>query len=396
MKNEKLRFFVSCAPGVEKILESETNQLGLISLSGISHAQTPSMAFSGEEPGGLLFEGDFTQVLQSNLYLRTAGRVIVRLGEFHATAFSELRKKAARLEWNWYITPGQSLNIRAVCHKSKLYHSDAVAERILGAINDHFSTINGTQNGCKQDAHGQLVLVRMVADMCTISIDSSGEPLHRRGYRLATAKAPLRETLAAAMLIASGWNGSAPLIDPFCGSGTIPIEAALLARRIPPGIARDFAFMKWPGFEKEEWQAMLSKAKNDIVPLQTSINGYDRDRGAIEISIANASRAGQKNDIQFVQQPVSALKPADAPGWIITNPPYGLRISSHKDLRDLYARFGSVLRENFFGWNLGILCSDPKLTGQLDIGEPFAQVRFSNGGIPVKYSMFEIKSRQIP
>lgn len=393
MKTEKFRFFISCAPGIEPILERETRQLGLLPLSHIPHQSTSPNPFSGEEPGGLLFEGYATHVMQSNLHLRTAGRVIVRLGEFYASAFSELRKKAARLEWEKFLSPGQAVNIRAVCHKSKLYHSDAVAERVLGAINDHFSIANAQQKNSLQDAQGQMVLVRMVNDQCTISIDSSGEPLHRRGYRLAVAKAPLRETLAAALLIASGWDGSSPLVDPFCGSGTIPIEAALLARRIPPGIARDFAFMKWPAFPKDEWQTMLSKAQSEILPLRTSIYGYDRDKGAIEMSAANASRAGQKSEISFAQQPVSSLKPAGTPGWIITNPPYGLRVSGSKDLRDLYARFGSILRDEFIAWNAGILCSDPKLTGQLGIGEPFAQLRFSNGGIPVQYSMFEIKSR---
>lgn len=394
MENERIRFFISCAPGIEQILEHETRQLGLIPLSRVAHQTASPKAFSGEEPGGLLFEGYHSHMMQSNLHLRTAGRVIVRLGEFYASAFSELRKKAARLEWNKYLTPGQAVNVRAVCHKSKLYHSDAVVERVLGAINDHFSFANAPQKPCRQDAQGQSILVRLVNDLCTISIDSSGEPLHRRGYRLASAKAPLRETLAAAMLLASGWNGASPLIDPFCGSGTIPIEAALLSRRVPPGIARDFAFMKWPSFPKDEWQTLLSTAQKNIISLHEMIYGYDRDKGAIEMSVANASRAGQKMEISFFQQPVSSLKPAGTPGWIITNPPYGIRVSGNKDLRDLYSRFGSILRDEFISWKVGILCSDPKLTGQLAIGEPFAQLRFSNGGIPVQYSMFEIKPRQ--
>jgi len=393
MVNEKLRFFISCAPGIEQILERETRQIGLIPLSRVAQNTSSSKSFSGEEPGGLLFEGYATHMMQSNLHLRTASRVIVRLGEFYAAAFAELRKKASRLEWEKYLTPGQTVNIRAVCHKSKLYHSDAVAERILGAINDHFSFSDIGENPCRQDDQGQMILVRLVNDLCTISIDSSGEPLHHRGYRLATAKAPLRETLAAAMLLAANWDGSSPLIDPFCGSGTIPIEAALLARQIPSGITRDFAFMRWPIFSKEEWHSLLVQAQNNIVPLQTSICGYDRDKGAVEMAAANASRAGQKKEISFVQQPVSSLEPASSPGWIVTNPPYGVRVSGSKDLRDLYARLGNILREKFTGWKAGILCSDPKLTGQLDIGEPVAHLRFSNGGIPVQYSMFEINAR---
>lgn len=388
MENEKFQFFVSCAPGLEEILDFESRNIGLLPRK-IKTTESGNL-FAGEESGGLLFEGFYSHILSANLNLRCASRVIVRLGEFHAIAFSELRKKASHLEWERYLVPGQAVNIRAVCHKSKLYHNDAVAERILGAINDHFTVSSTSPIPCRQDSLGQMILVRLVNDQCTISVDSSGEPLHKRGYRQAVAKAPLRETFAAAMLIAAGWDGKVPLIDPFCGSGTIPIEAALLARNIPPGIARDFSFTNWPVFPRSEWENQLEVARGKIRPLSCSIQGFDRDKGAVEMATANASRAGQKSEIFFGQQAVSLLESADSSGWIITNPPYGVRVSNNKDLRDLYARFGEILRSRFTGWKAGILGSDPRLIGQLNIGNASSILRFSNGGIPVQFSVFEI------
>lgn len=381
MPNDRVNFFVSCAPGLEDVLADECRRNHLIPIRKESRRkETP-----GEETGGILFEGTYAHVMRCNLYLRTASRVVVRLGEFYATAFAELRKKAARLEWEKYVFPGQRVNIQAVSHKSKLYHSDGVAERVLGAIADHFAMTN--QKPCVQDPTGQLVLVRIVNDACTISIDSSGELLHKRGYRLAVAKAPLRETHAAAMILASGWDGFADFIDPFCGSGTIPIEASLISRNIPPGIARSFAFTKWPVTESAVWEDLLAKAKENILPPRASISGYDRDDGAIELATANASRAGQKDPLTFKKQAISLLEPTAKNGWIICNPPYGVRVSGNKDLRDLYARFGEILKANFSGWTKGILTNDRVLAGNLGLGSPSEGLRFANGGIPVQFSI---------
>jgi len=172
--------------------------------------------------------------------------------------------------------------------------------------------------------------------------------LHRRGYRLASAKAPLRETLAAGMLLASGWDGTSPLLDPFCGSGTIAIEAALLAKRIAPGHTRRFAFMDWQNYEESIWKALLAKSSASELVTIPPIQASDRDAGAIDMARANAERAGVSQLIEFSQRAVSAIEPART-GWVITNPPYGQRISSNKDLRNLYAQLGNVLRKNCTG-----------------------------------------------
>jgi putative N6-adenine-specific DNA methylase len=373
------QIFIAAPPGVEQITASELTGLGIL--------LSPE-AVTG---GGIEFAGNLEQIYRTNLWLRSASRVLVRLGEFYAAAFSELRKKASRLPWENYLRPGDPVCIHATCHKSKLYHSDAVVERVLGAIADRLGKPSTLVNQDEENPSNlsQLVVVRISNNNCTISIDSSGELLHRRGYRLAVAKAPLRENLAAAMLLASGWDGSSPLIDPFCGSGPIPIEAALIARNIAPGTKRSFAFMKWPNFNKPLWNKITKQAVASASNQTPMILASDRDQGAVQMAQSNAERAGVASFIQFSCQPFSAIEPTPQKGWLISNPPYGLRIHSNQDLRNLYAQLGNVLRKSFPEWQVGLLCSDYKLISQTRL--PFnTNISFLNGGLPVKYSIASI------
>jgi putative N6-adenine-specific DNA methylase len=298
-----------------------------------------------------------------------------------------------------YLRPGQPVALRVTCHKSKLYHSDAVAERIAGAIADHLgqpapvvkfdpaapAAAAPSRKGTPPPPP-QLVMVRLVHDLCTISIDTSGALLHRRGYRLETAKAPLRETLAAGLLLAAGWDTTAPLLDPFCGSGTIPIEAALIARNIAPGKQRHFAFMDWPGYDQPLWKATLANAVAAERPPTLPILASDRDAGAIRMAQANASRAGVTGCIQFTCQAFSAIQPPETPGWVITNPPYGIRVSPTNDLRNLYTHLGDVLRALCPGWHVGILCNSDYLVGHTHLSFTHT-LPLVTGGIPVKYYM---------
>jgi putative N6-adenine-specific DNA methylase len=238
----------------------------------------------------------------------------------------------------------------------------------------------------------QLFIVRIVHDEVEVSADSSGELLHRRGYRKEIAKAPLRETLAAAMILASGWRKSEPLLDPMCGSGTIPIEAALLARGIAPGLQRKFQFMNWPTFDESLWNERLEKARSSITHSTEVIRGSDRDAGAIHAAGRNAERAGVADTIEFSTQAVSGSiaqleDVAKGTGWILTNPPYGVRMGESDDLRNLYARLGTELRTKQ-GWRAGILTSDAALIRQtrLSLVPRFST---SNGGIPVSFLVSE-------
>lgn len=387
------KLFAVCAPGVEPFVAQELGDLGL--LVAPSAPVAPALAVPGAEVevGGVEFSGDRTAIYRANLHLRTASRVLLRLGDFYAASFPELRKKAGRLAWENYLHPGQPVAVRASCHKSRLYHSDGVAERVLAAIGDRLGQITppGKFDEAGEAPPPQLVVARLDHDRCILSVDTSGTLLHRRGYRLAVAKAPLRETLAAAMLLASGWDCTAPLLDPFCGSGTIPIEAALLAYQIAPGRRRRFAFMDWPGYNPAGWQALLAEAEAQVRAAPGPvIQASDRDAGAIQMAQANAERAGLAGQIEFARRAVSAVQPPPGPGWVVTNPPYGLRVSANQDLRNLYAQLGNVLRAYCPGWQTAILCSDPLLLGQtrlkLRVG-----LRLVNGGVNVRLGLGQVR-----
>ncbi|MBM4338851.1 MAG: class I SAM-dependent RNA methyltransferase [Deltaproteobacteria bacterium] len=377
-----LQLFAASAPGLEPLLIQELRGLELKPASS-----SPPFTFREEqyETGGVEFEGSLKDLYRANLHLRTASRILVRIGFFEATRFPELRRKAANLPWEQYLSPGMPISLRVACHASRLYHQRAVAERVVGAIGDRLG-----QTLClskfdedASDSFPQLIFVRIQNNQCTISVDSSGALLHRRGYRLATAKAPLRETLAAAMLLAARWDGVSPLIDPFCGSGTIPIEAALFARQIPPGSRRTFTFMNWSGFDKSLCETVNTAYSDLMKRVMPRIIGSDRDAGAIQAARANAERAGVSDAIEFLWQAVSSMEPLTGPGWVITNPPYGKRLSSRKDMRNLYAQFGKTLRSKCPGWKVVMLCDSIQLAGAtgLKFEEAIPTV---NGGLKVK------------
>jgi putative N6-adenine-specific DNA methylase len=313
--------------------------------------------------------------MRANLWLRTASRILVRVAEFQATAFFELEKRARRIPWADFLASGSRPEFRVTTHKSRLYHSDAVAERLTSAA------LRAHKRQPRDDAPEQLFVVRVDHDVVSISADSSGELLHVRGYRQAVAKAPLRETLAAALLLAADWHGDSPLLDPFCGSGTIPIEGALIARRMAPGIQRDFAFGRWPAFDASQWQSLRAEAKSSALgSAPHELAGSDRDAGAIAGARANAQRAGV--DVAFETGAISALAARPGSGLVATNPPYGVRVGDPKTLRDLYARFGDVLRQRFAGWRVAMYVSDVRLAKQtgLDLRELY---RTTNGGLKV-------------
>src|SRR5712672_585507 len=387
----RFQIFATTAPGLESIAAGELKSLGVKGRQDI---------------GGVAIGGDLDRIYQSNLWLRTASRVLVRLGAFHASTFYELVRRSKKLPWTDFLPETGSVEVRVTCRKSKLYHSDAVAERVLSAIAStaspklelragSFESDDGESGELEEGRHPaqdstQLFIVRIVNDQCEISADSSGELLHRRDYRKEIAKAPLRETLAAAMVLASGWDGrrGEPLLDPMCGSGTIPIEAALIARGIAPGLERQFQFMRWPGFDRGVWNELVDKAHSGVTNPGLDIVGADRDAGSISAATHNAERAGMGGDIRFSVESLSGsiakLEDVGAgEGWILTNPPYGVRVGEGTDLRDLYATLGKILKAKR-GWRLGVLTSDVALAGQMRLP---LRPRFStsNGGIPVSF-----------
>jgi putative N6-adenine-specific DNA methylase len=379
--SERLSLFAVTAPGLEPLCAEELRGLGVA---------------ASAEPGGVAWEGTAGELYRANLWLRTASRVTVRAATFNARGFVELERHAKKVEWARWVAPGGAVRLRVSSSKSKLYHEGAIAERLfaaidraVGGIGEARSAKGAADEGEEAAEAGQLFVVRVLRDAVTISADSSGELLHRRGYRQALAKAPLRETLAAAMLLGSGWRGEAPLVDPMCGSGTLVIEGALMARGVAPGLAladrepRAFAFKGWPGFDADLWRAEVERAREAIRPSAgVAIHGSDRDEGAVAAAQANAARAGVEGDVVLSQRPVSAVEPPPGPGWVVSNPPYGVRVGERDPLRSLYAALGRTLRARCPGWTLALLSADRGLEGQ--VGVRFREAfRTRNGGIPV-------------
>lgn len=367
------------APGIERIAAAELTGLGIRA--------------DEVERGGVLFSGCLESLYSANLWLRTATRIIVRVATFHASSFAELERRAKKIAWEKWLPASGEVKFRVTCRKSRLYHSDAVAERLMSAAAgsradlDFGVAAKEEESGGEQPEPAQLFIVRVAHDEVSISADSSGDLLHRRGYRPESTRASLRETLAAAMLLSSDWKPDQPLLDPLCGSGTLPIEAAMIARRIAPGTARTFSFQRWPSFDEDLWHRVITLARDQVLTAaEAPIFGGDRDSGAIGIARRNAERAGVDANIELhrrsLAESLDALAESAVSGAsVITNPPYGMRVSGGADLRNLYGMLGA--RAEKHNWSLGVLTSDEKLARQSARLSP--AFRTQNGGIPVTF-----------
>ena len=375
-RRERHRAFAVVAPGLEALTADELGGLGLRSARVTA--------------GGVRFTATTRQLYAANLWLRTATRVVVRVARFEARTFAELEAEVAAVDWAPWFEPGRPVRLRVSSSGSRLHHTGAIAERVHRAsghpAGDVLDATSSLRTPARPDDDLPLVVVRVVHDQVTISVDSSGAPLGHRGWRLDPAKAPLRETLAAALLLAAPWDPTTPLVDPFCGSGTIAIEAALLAEGAAPGRDRSFAFAQWPSFEPGTWASVLGAARRpaDATAGSVRIAASDRDAGAVRATLANAERAGVLDALVVEQHAISDLRPAgDGPGLLLTNPPYGTRIGGGGDRRDLFARLGTVARERLPDSRVGLLVDDgaPIRSTGVRFHE---RLRTSNGGIAVR------------
>jgi len=348
---------VVCVPGFEHLVADELDALGV----------------RARPAGRGALAGPMTtrQLYACNLHLATATRVLVTAASFAASSFPELERRCRALPWDDWLPASGTVRLRVTSHRSRLVHTGAVAERVAAAA------------GRVPSSDGPLVVVRLDADRVSIRLDTSGDPLHRRGWRPELAKAPLRETAAAALLLAAGWAGDA-LVDPCCGSGTIPIEAACRARGLAPGRLRSFAFQTASGFEPGTWASVQGAARAAERPAGAGppIVARDRDAGAVAATRANAERAGVADDLVVEHAAVSSLVAPASAGLVVSNLPFGRRVGGG-DLRNLYARLGTVLQDRFAGWRGAFLVADRVLTGQLGLHvEPV--LAFDLGGIPAQ------------
>ncbi|MBI4934273.1 MAG: hypothetical protein HY828_10370 [Actinobacteria bacterium] len=345
--------FVVATPGLEVLVQGELTRLG-VRPANVTH-------------GGVNCSLTWPQLWAVHLKSRIATRVLVRVARFKADGFDTLHAGLSRIDWAAWLPPGGVEVTASTDGKSKLFHTGAIVERVAAQI--------GRGEGAQQ------VQVRVVRDVATVSIDASGLALHKRGYRGPAGKAPVRETLAAALIAAGEWDVKKPLVDPFCGSGTVLIEAAMRARRIAPGRHRTFQFMQWPSFDPAGWERLVKGADSDVIERCPPVLGSDRDEGAVAATLANAATAGVAGDIEVVRRSASDIELPAAAGWIVTNPPYGSRVGG-PDVRDLYDRFGAVLRERAGGWHIAMLASRDTPVSRLHL--PLVPtLETSNGGIHV-------------
>jgi putative N6-adenine-specific DNA methylase len=340
MTNDHIfEIFLATVPGLEPVLCEEVRGKGF---------KQPKPV-----PGGVVIRGGWPEVWRANLWVRGAGRVLARLDSFRVVHLAQLDARARRVPWGDVLRPDMPFRVEVSCTASRIYHSDAAAQRIATAIRE-------TLGAPEAPDAAVTVMARIENDLCTVSIDTSGEMLHRRGYKEAVNAAPMRETMASLFLQRCGYNGREPVLDPMCGSGTFVIEAAEIAARLNPGRNRHFAFEHLATFDPEAWQRMRD-VRSERVPAAIC-HGRDRDAGAIAMCHANAGRAGVTGHTEFRQGTISEATPPDGPpGLVIVNPPYGTRLGDRNALSPLYRALGQTLMSRFPGWRVGLVTSEAGL-----------------------------------
>jgi putative N6-adenine-specific DNA methylase len=350
---------VIVTPGLETITAGELTRLGV------------RVARTGR--GGLSCEMTFPQLVLAHLQLRTATRILVRLRRFRAERFDHVTAGVAAIPWSEWLAEGQAVAVRASASGSRLYHTGAITDAAIEGLPDGCEILDETSAIAAADAGAAIVSIRVSHDTAVISIDASGQPLYRRGWRTHVGEAPLRETAAAAMVLWSGWTGRTPLLDPCCGAGTVAIEAAQWARRIAPGANRSFALERWPSADAAAVQRIRDGAAADVMPrVRTTIVARDVDTAILDAARANAQRAGVADDIVFEQGDV---RRHDGPPWfVITNPPYGVRLTA-----DTPAVQAGLARASS---TLTVIA--PAKASRAWIGRPvIEELPFSNGGLDV-------------
>lgn len=347
-------YFVTCAPGIEPLLHGELKALRLPRVE--------------RQVGGVYFEGSPEDAMRANLYLRTAVRVLRRVARFEALDADALYAGVSRVEWQPFLRPGGTMLVAAHSRDSQLDHTLFVEQRTKDAVVDQLREGRGDRPAIDKDAPDLLVHAHLFRDRCTLLVDTSGASLHKRGWRVYQGRAPLAETLAAAVLLSSGWDRRAPLVDPFCGSATLLIEAALLAADHAPGLFRSrFAFEGFADFDRKKWALLRREAEQRIqFPPRLQLVGSDRSAEAIAGARENLDAVGLAKRIELRVGKAEEFAPRRGwNGWIVTNPPYGERVGEGEDLVSLYRRFGGRLRENCEGYHLALLSGNPELVQAL-------------------------------
>jgi putative N6-adenine-specific DNA methylase len=372
----KSRYFATCARGLEGILAEELRALNALDV----------------EPGrgGTAFAGHKALLYQANLWLRTAVRVLVPILEATVTSPDELYDAVRSLDWSGYLTPDHTLAVDCNVRDSRLTHSKFAALRVKDAICDQFVDRVGRRPSVDVERPMVGLNLHVYRDRAVLSLDSSGDSLHKRGYRPVLTKAPLNEALAAALVLATGWKGDVPFADPLCGSGTLPIEAAWIALRRPPGLTRrHFGFQGWMDYDVRLWTTLRDEARRGVRHnLPVPVIGSDVRGDAVAFSINNARAAGIGHLLRFDKRNVRDFRPPEGPpGVIVCNPPYGERLGEERDLRGLYKTLGDVFSGHFQGWTAFVFTGNPRLADAIGL-KPTEEIPLYNGKIPCRLLKF--------
>jgi putative N6-adenine-specific DNA methylase len=370
-------YFATVSRGLEEVAARELERIG---------AKEVRPDFTGVH-----FKGDKKLLYKANLWTRTTFRILMPIATVKSFNGDELYRSVQKLDWSEYLDPDMTLAITCTGKNKHLNHSHFTALQIKNAITDLQKSKSGKRSSINTENPDLLINAHIDQKHCILSLDSSGSSLHRRGYRPAIGAAPMKETLASALLEMAEWTPDLPFLDPMCGSGTLPIEAALKALNIAPGLYRDFGFQTWLDYDDDLWQSLLQEAsdrqKHDIA---VPIIGSDRDLKVIRQAFVNAESSGLEDYVKFARQELSTIEaPADR-GVIICNPPYGVRLGKEAELGELYQLLGDIFKQRFKGWTAYILTGSMKLSKRVGL-RTSKRIKLYNGAIPctlLKYEMY--------
>lgn len=371
MKDKIYDLIATTVFGLEAIVKRECEQLGFSDIS-VSN-------------GKVEFKGNQQDIAKANLWLRSSERVLIKLGEFEAKSFDDLYEKTKSINWEDYLSTNGKFLVSGKSIKSKLHSVPDAQSIVKKAIVDKMTKVHDIL-WFKESEERYKIEVGLLKDTATITLDTSGAGLHKRGYRLEQNKAPMKETLASALVQLSNWRPDRPLVDLFCGSGTILIEACLIGKNIAPGISREFDFMKWPMFDISVFREEKTKAYGAMNDNKLDITGFDIDKDAVKIARQNAMNAGVEDDIIFVTKDVKDVGLKNNFGVIVSNPPYGERIGDEDSITQIYEAL-KILFKKISTWSIFMITSDKDFEKQ--VGKTCDRKRkLFNGRIEVDYYQY--------
>jgi putative N6-adenine-specific DNA methylase len=370
-------YFATVARGLEEIAAKELENLGAIDVR-------PDFT-------GVHFQGDKALLYKVNLWSRVIFRVLMPIDEIKSYNAQQLYNNAYNINWEEYLQPENTFAVTCTGGNKNLNHTHFSALQIKNAIVDRQRKKTGQRSNINVENPDLLINAHIHGDHCILSLDSSGASLHRRGYRPAIGLAPLKETLANALLEIAEWKPNIPFLDPLCGSGTLPIEAALKSLNIAPGLyQKQFGFQRWQDFDRTLWQQLITEAKEkQLSELSAPIFGSDRDLDILEQARINAQFCGVDKHIQLTQKELSQIESPTNSGLIICNPPYGKRIGDVAELGDFYKLLGDVFKQRFKGWTAYVLTGNKELAKQIGL-RASRRIPIYNGSLPCTLLKYEL------